>query len=123
MKDKCFGFKFILLNGVVAAALLLCACVSMLTAQTVATLDEVVITASRAEENRREISSNVTVISNEQIQSSTAVSLDQLMQQNGFHIVSQGTQKTMYIRGMGQSGMNTEMQSRVLVLVNGRRIG
>jgi len=107
-----------------SAALLLCGIASQLPAQEeIVTLDGIVVTASRTEESRREVTSNVTVISNEQIQSSTAGTLDQLMSRNGFQVIDQGTQKTMFIRGMGQPSMGNEMQSRVLALVNGRRVG
>ena len=121
MKSKPFGRKPFL--KITVAALLLCGGASQLYAQTIATLEEVVVTASRAEESRREVSSNVTVISNEKIQASTAGTLDQLMEQNGFQVINQGSQKIMFIRGMGQPSLGTELQSRVLVLVNGRRIG
>jgi len=42
--------------------LLLCGDASLPRAQTIATLDEVVVTASRAVESRREVTSNVIVI-------------------------------------------------------------
>ena len=122
MTGKTFVLKLFL--KIISAALALGGVASLLTAQTaITTLDEVVVTASRTEESRREISSNVTVISNEQIQSSTAGTFAQLMNQNGFQIIDQGAQKVMYIRGMGQPSMGTEMMSRVLILINGRRIG
>lgn len=87
------------------------------------TLDAVVVTASRTEETVREVTANTTVIGREQIRTSTANSLDQLLAQQGFQVINQGTQKTLRIRGMGQKSLSTEMSSNVLVLLNGRRIG
>ena len=64
----CFFKPFLTM---VSAALLLCGGSLSLLAQTegqaITTLNEVVVTASRAEESRREITSNVTVISEERI--------------------------------------------------------
>lgn len=85
--------------------------------------EEVVITASRSTEKVREISSNVTIITQEDIKKSSANSMDQLMIQNGFQVINYGSQKVLNIRGMGQVSMGDELQSRVLVLINGRRIG
>jgi vitamin B12 transporter len=112
----------------IAASLLLGGCATLLPAEdgavpAVATLDQVVVTASRAAESLREVTSNVTVISQEEIKSSTANSLDQLMSQNGFQVINQGAQKIVSIRGMGQPSLGAELQSRVLTLVNGRRVG
>lgn len=92
-------------------------------AQETTTLDTVVITASRSEETKREVTSNVTVISHKEIETSTAQNIADLMQQKGFPVINQGTQKTVQIRGMGQRSMATEMSSDILVLLNGRRIG
>ncbi|MDL2269925.1 TonB-dependent receptor [Desulfosarcina sp. OttesenSCG-928-A07] len=86
-------------------------------------LDTIVVTASRTEEKMREVAANVTVITAEQINSSTASTMDQLMAQQGFYILNQGSQKLLQIRGMGQPSMGNELESPVLVLVNGRRVG
>jgi len=86
-------------------------------------LDTIIVTANRAEEQKREVTSNVTVIDADEIKASTAQNLAQLMQQKGFPVINQGTQKILKIRGMGQRSMATEMTSEILVLLNGRRIG
>ena len=86
-------------------------------------LATVVVTASRTAESLRELPVNATIINEEQIRRSTAKSMDQLLVQQGFQVANQGTQKVLKIRGIGQSSMGTEMQSNVLVLLNGRRIG
>lgn len=92
-------------------------------ANTNMTLDTLVVTASRTAESMREVTSNVTVITEEQIRMSTAKSMDQLLAQQGLQVTNQGTSKLLKIRGIGQASMATEMQSGVLILLNGRRLG
>lgn len=87
------------------------------------TLDTMVVTATRTEEAMREVTVNTTVITAEKIRKSTATTMDQLLSREGFYVINQGTQKTLQIRGMGQSSMSNELESNVLVLLNGRRIG
>ncbi|MDL2275829.1 TonB-dependent receptor [Desulfosarcina sp. OttesenSCG-928-G10] len=91
--------------------------------ESVPALDTIVVTATRTEEKLREVTANVTVISEEQIKHSNASTMDQLMAQQGFYVISQGTQKLLQIRGMGQPSMGNELESPVLVLINGRRVG
>ncbi len=91
-----------------------------------ATLDTVVVTASKTEESKREVTTNITVITQEDIRKSTAKDLSDLMAQNGFQVYDTGGgAKTVYIRGMGGSSMSqlNEMSSRVLILLNGHRTG
>lgn len=89
----------------------------------VTTLDTVVVTASRSQEALREVTSNVTIITQEQIELSTAGNMEELLTQNGFYTIEQGTSKLVQIRGMNQPSMSNEMRSPILVLLNGRRIG
>lgn len=89
----------------------------------VSRLEGIVVTASRSAAALREVTSNITVISQDQINASTSDNIGELMAQNGFFTVDQGTQKLVQIRGMQQPGMQNELQSPVLVLLNGRRIG
>jgi vitamin B12 transporter len=89
-----------------------------------ATLDTVVVTASRAQELKREVSSNITVISEQDIKASTGTSLADLMAQQGFHYTNYGSDsKGFQIRGMGNSAMSNEIENQVLILLDGRRIG
>lgn len=88
------------------------------------TLDVVVVTANRTEEKLREVSSNVTVISPETIKNSSAANLGELMRQQGFQVSGYNNGgKTITIRGMNQSQGGNDMNSAVLVLLNGRRFG
>jgi vitamin B12 transporter len=84
---------------------------------------QVVVTANRIEETIREVVSNITVIDLESIEKSTANDMANLLQQQGFYVVDQGTQDLVQIRGMNQPSMGIELGSPVLVLLNGRRIG
>jgi vitamin B12 transporter len=97
--------------------------ISPLWAQTVESLDTVVVTASRVLEAKREISSNVTIISEEDIKASTATSLADLMVQQGFNVATTGDTSAVQIRGMGSLSMPNELENSVLILLNGRRIG
>ena len=93
-------------------------------AQESTTLDTVVVTASRTEEKLREVSSNVTVIGPEAISKSSASNLGELMRRQGFQVSGYNNGgKTITIRGMNQSQGGNDMNSAVLVLLNGRRFG
>ena len=92
-------------------------------AQTIATLDEVVVTANRSEESRREITSNVTVIGEEDIAASTASTLADLAAEHGLQVYTQGDSSSVYIRGFGSGSLSSEIENSVLTLINGRRVG
>jgi vitamin B12 transporter len=92
-------------------------------AQTASTLDTVVVTASRAQERVREVSSNVTIIDAEDIKASTAANLADLAVQHGFQVLSTGGESNVQIRGMGTLTMSREQENQVLILLNGRRAG
>ncbi|MCL2160297.1 MAG: TonB-dependent receptor [Betaproteobacteria bacterium] len=87
------------------------------------TLEVVVVSANRIQENKNEISSNVTIIDSEDIKASTATSVADLMVQHGFHVVTMGDTSNVQIRGMGNLSMANEVTNQVLILLNGRRIG
>jgi Outer membrane receptor for ferrienterochelin and colicins len=86
-------------------------------------LDTMVVTATRTAESMREVTTNTTVITAEQINNSTARSLDEILVQQGFQVMNDGATKRLRIRGMGQNQMSNELESNVLVLLNGRRLG
>ena len=122
MKDKRFVFKKFLLKEIFVT-LLLCGGVSLSSAQVVTTLDEIVVTANRAEESRREITSNVTVIGEDEITASTATTLADLMVEHGLQVYTTGDTSNVYIRGFGSGTVAAEAENNVLTLFNGRRIG
>ena len=98
-------------------------------AQRAATLDTVVVTATRTEEKLREVTSNVTVITEEAIQRSSASDLTDLLGQHGFDVVggNPGYGMTQIVlRGMRSSivGDTSDISGAdTLVLINGRRTG
>lgn len=114
------------ISGVLAGGLILMGVCGAALAEDyppVTQLDAVVVTADRSQALLREVSSNVTVIGQEQIKASTAQNMEELLSQNGFYTIDQGTSKAVQIRGMRQPSLSNEMHSPVLVLLNGRRIG
>ena len=94
---------------------------------TTTTLDTVVVTASSAQETKREVTSNITVITEEDIKKSMTSDLGQLLNQNGFQIYSTsgngGGNSALYIRGIGNSSLSNELEGNTLILLNGHRTG
>jgi len=83
-------------------------------------LDTVVVTATRIAQHNYKIAGNVTVITREEIESSNAQSIpDVLKEALGIHVYDKNTAKTavLDLRGFGDSAT-----SNVLVLVNDRKI-
>jgi len=82
-------------------------------------LDEVVVTATRAEEETDKISSNVTVITQEEIRKSTATNVQDLLRTEAGIIVQDlygtGTKSTVDMRGFAR-GLNTA------ILMDGRKL-
>jgi vitamin B12 transporter len=95
----------------------------MVWAQGAATLDTVVVTASRTQEAMREVSGNVTVIDEQDIKASTASTVADVLVQQGFFVVTTGDTSNVQIRGFGSLSMTTEYENSVLILLDGRRTG
>lgn len=87
------------------------------------TMETMVVTASRTQEAKREVSSNVTVISEEDIKASTASTVADVLVQQGFFVVTTGDTSNVQIRGFGSLSMTTEYENSVLILLNGHRTG
>lgn len=93
-------------------------------AQDSSTLNTVVVTASRAEEKKREVTTNITVIDSKIIESSSAKTLDDLLNQQGFKVTKNpGTLSTVMIRGFQTDAHGNDLGSHVLILLDGRRLG
>ncbi len=88
-------------------------------------LDEVVVTAGRIEEKKKELAANVTVIDKEMIQASSAKDLGELLTENGVGYSKKypGTSNVIGIRGFRTDTFGDEVQGHVLITVNGRRAG
>ncbi|MCC6758975.1 MAG: TonB-dependent receptor [Candidatus Omnitrophica bacterium] len=83
-------------------------------------LDTIVVTGSRLEQKEYRVASNVTVITQEQIEASNANSLPDLLRYaQGLNIYDNSTSKTAVvdIRGFGDTAARN-----VLVLINGRKV-
>ncbi len=93
-----------------------------------ATLDTVMVTASRAEEKLREVTGSVSVITEEMIKKSAASDLKQLLRQQGIEVDSGSTgfgSQQPIIRGIRvtSSPGYGDMAAGTIMLLNGRRIG
>lgn len=92
------------------------------TSEEVIQLEPVVVTATRTEQQLKEVSANVTVLTKEDIQQSAAQTIDDLLRQvPGFSLfrrssslVTHPTTQGVSLRGIGPSGV-----SRTLVLLDG----
>lgn len=85
-------------------------------------LSTVVVTVGRAAEQLREVTSNITVISGDNVELGAADDLAQLMRREGFYMVDYGSTQYLQIRGLNSTGSSQD-RSLILVLVNGRRTG
>ena len=89
-----------------------------------AMLDTVVVTADRREETLREVTGSVTVITSESVKNSSAATMSEILRQQGFQVSGYNAGgKTVTIRGMNQTQGGNDLNSAVLILLNGRRFG
>lgn len=90
-----------------------------------ATLDDLVVTATRRPEPRSSLAGTVQVIDEATIRASTAQNLTDLLAENAVGFFSEWTpaQTSINIRGGASDGQGRDFRSQVLVLVNGRRAG
>lgn len=88
-------------------------------------LDEVVVSASRTEEAKKDVSANIEVITNEEIKESASTNVaDLLAEKNLGHIQKYpGSNTSVSIRGLSTDVLGNDLQGQVLVLLDGRRAG
>lgn len=88
-------------------------------------LEEMVVTASRVEEKKKEIAANVTIINEEEIKTSASRNLGDLLAEKGIgHIQGYpGALTTIGIRGFRTDSHGNDLMGKVLLLVDGRRAG
>ncbi|MFP4160061.1 MAG: TonB-dependent receptor plug domain-containing protein [Desulfobacterales bacterium] len=93
--------------------------------ENIARLDEMVVTGQRHEEPVRKIDTNATVLDEQDIERSSAKDLgDLLAEENIGHIYkTPGNQTSIGIRGFRGDSMGSDLDSKVLVLLDGRRAG
>jgi vitamin B12 transporter len=88
-------------------------------------LDQIVVTGQGRGERLSQVASMVQVIDQETIANSAALSITDLLAQNGVGFFSEWTpaQTSINIRGGASDGQGRDFRSDVLVLLNGRRAG
>ena len=87
--------------------------------------EEMVVTSSRVEEPKKNVTSNITIISSEEIKQSSAQDLGELLAEKSIGHIQKypGTSTTVGIRGFRSETHGIDLRGKVLVLLNGRRIG
>jgi vitamin B12 transporter len=91
----------------------------------VRTLDEVVVTAGRIREARREVTANVTIVTREEIEMAVARNVGDLFAELGLSHIQKypGSLTSIAIRGFRTETHGNDLQGHVLVLLDGRRAG
>jgi vitamin B12 transporter len=87
--------------------------------------EEMVVTSSRVEEPKKNVTSNITIISSEEIKQSSAQDLGELLAEKSIGHIQKypGASTTVGIRGFRSETHGIDLRGKVLVLLNGRRIG
>lgn len=85
-------------------------------------LEEIVVTATRVEETKKDVPYSVQIITKEDIKTSVAKDVGDLIIESALGHVSKqpGALTTFYLRGVGISGLSP-LDSRILLLINGFR--
>ena len=88
-------------------------------------LNEIVVTASRFKEMKKEVTANISVINEDEIKLSTANDLGELLAEKNVGYIGKrpGTLTPIGIRGFRTGSHGGDLNGKVLVLLNGRRSG
>ncbi|MFO7877030.1 MAG: TonB-dependent receptor [Desulfovermiculus sp.] len=88
-------------------------------------MEEMVVTAGRLPEAKREVTSNITVVDEEEIKQSPARDLGELLAEKNIGAVREqpGSLTTIGLRGFRTESHGNDLQGKVLILLNGRRAG
>lgn len=88
-------------------------------------LEEVVVTASRGAEAKKEVSANLTVIDREELGQSTSRNVGDLFAEKGIGHIQKypGSLTSIGIRGFRTDTHGNDLQGHVLILLDGRRAG
>ena len=86
---------------------------------------EVVVTASRLEELKKEVTTNVTVITRKQIEDSPAQDLGELLAEQSIGHIQKypGALTSVGIRGFRSDTHGNDLRGKILILIDGRRAG
>ncbi|TLU81776.1 MAG: TonB-dependent receptor [Chlorobium sp.] len=87
--------------------------------------EELVVTSSRVAEQKKNVTSNISIIDKDEIAQSSAQDLGELLAEKSLGHVQKypGTSTTVGIRGFRSETHGIDLRGKVLVLLNGRRIG
>ncbi|MDP3479957.1 MAG: TonB-dependent receptor plug domain-containing protein, partial [Desulfoprunum sp.] len=113
----------------IAAAGLVLAGVSLSQAAEVSSeptvMDEIVVSASRVPEEKREVTSNITVISREDIDRAVGRNVGDLLAEKGVGHIQKypGSLTAVGLRGFRTDTHGNDLQGHVLILIDGRRAG
>ncbi len=90
----------------------------------VTAMDQIVVTASRVQEKRKEITTNITVVSEEEIKMSSARDIGDLLAEKGIGFVKKypGNLTTIGIRGFKAETHGIDLAGYIIVLLDGHRI-
>ncbi|MCI5121573.1 MAG: TonB-dependent receptor, partial [Candidatus Electrothrix sp. AUS4] len=88
-------------------------------------LDEVVVTAARTAEPKKEVSAHITVIDREEIEQSGARNVGDLLADKSIGHIHKypGALTSIGLRGFRTDTHGNDLQGHVLVLLDGRRAG
>lgn len=90
----------------------------------VSVLDTLVVTAGRVEEKKEDVTTNITVITEEEIQQASVQDLGDLLGKQGFMIREYpNSLSSVSVRGFRTETHGNDLASHVLILINGRRAG
>jgi len=86
---------------------------------------EVVVTAGRVEELKKDVTSSITVIGREEIEESSAQDLGDLLAEKSIGHIQKypGSNTTVGIRGFRSDAHGNDLKGKILLLLNGRRAG
>lgn len=89
------------------------------------TLDEVVVSAARIEQSKKDVTANMTVITRQELEQTAARNVGDLFAELGLSHIQKypGTLTSIAIRGFRTETHGNDLQGHVLVLLDGRRAG
>lgn len=119
MRKRMYGF------GALAIGAAAFGTVGVAAAEDAKMMDEVVVTAGRIEEPKKGVTSNITVISREEIDQAAARNVGDLFAEMGLSHIQKypGALTSIAIRGFRTETHGNDLQGHVLVLLDGRRAG
>ncbi len=119
MRRKVYGISALMLvTAVMGPAVLY-------SADNVSVMDEVVVTAGRIEQPKKDVTANMTVLGREDIEQAAASDVGELLAQLGLGHIQKypGALTSIGIRGFRTDTHGNDLQGHVLVLLDGRRAG